>query len=156
MVEKKRNDKGAQMQIGFGMIFSVILIIAFIAFAVYGINKFLCVSKMAQIESFKNDFQNDIDKMWRSTSGSQPVNYVLPKKIKQVCFIDDEYSNMYFYPENYGCQITSDILLKNVDIDKTIASSTARPKKLCIDTSSGKISMVIKKSYNEDLVTITR
>ena len=151
MVEKK-----GEMQIGFGTIFSIFLIIAFIAFAIFGVSKFLCVNKMAQIESFKNDFQNDINKMYKSASGSKSVNYVLPKKIKQVCFTDNEYFNTYFVPEDIGCQITGDIMLKNIDITKTISGSTTRPKKLCIDTASGKITMTIKKSYNEAYVTITK
>ncbi|OQA68884.1 MAG: hypothetical protein BWY36_00129 [Candidatus Diapherotrites archaeon ADurb.Bin253] len=151
MVEKK-----GEMQIGFGMIFSIFLIIAFIAFAIYGVSKFLCVNKMAQIESFKNDFQNDINKMYKSTSGSQSVSYVLPKKIKQVCFIDDEYSNVYFVPKDIGCQIEGEMMIKNIDITKTISDSRTRPKKLCIDAASGKITMVIKKSYNEAYVTITK
>lgn len=144
------------MQIGFGMIFSIFLIIAFLAFAVYGITKFLCINKMAQVESFKNDFQEDINKMYRSTSGSETVSYALPKKIKQVCFTDNEYFNTYFVPEDTGCQIAEDIMLKNIDITKTISGSTTRPKKLCIDTASSKITMVIKKSYNEAYVTITK
>jgi len=149
-------EKKGEMKIGFGMIFSIFLIIAFIAFAIYGVSKFLCVNKMAQIESFRNDFQNDINRAYKSSHISQSVSYTLPKKIKQVCFIDDGYSNVYFVPKDIGCQIEGEMMIKNIDITKTISDSRTRPKKLCIDTASGKITMTIKKSHNEAYVTITK
>lgn len=148
--------KKAQMQISFGMIFSIILIIVFITFAVYGISKFLCLSKVAQVEKFKSDFQADIDKMYISTQGSQDVDYSLPNKIKQVCFVNDNSQNMRFVSSNFNCEISTGGLLKNVDIANTVKSSSANPKELCISTSNGKISMTIKKAYNENLVTITK
>jgi hypothetical protein len=146
-------NKKAQMEMSFGTIFSIILIIAFVAFAVYGIGKFLEVNKLAQVEKFKSDFQVDIDNMWKSTQGSQTLEYILPNKIKQVCFIKDNYENMYFIPSD--TDYTGE-LLKNIDITETIKSSTSVPKKLCIPTSNGKISMTIKKAYNENLVTVTK
>jgi len=147
----KRKGVAGQTQISFGMIFSIILIIFFIAFAIYGITKFLEVNKLAQIEKFKSDFQADINSMWKSTQGSQNVEYLLPKKISQVCFTDTEFENMYFIPSDYDGAI-----LENIDITKIIKNSTSNPKKLCIESSNGKISMTIKKDYNENLVTITK
>jgi len=141
------------MQISFGMIFSVILIILFIAFAVYGISKFLPLSRLAQVESFKSDFQGDIDKVWKGSGSSAPVEYSLPSKIKQVCFVNDEYRNMYFVPLDLDY---NKALLKNVDMIKTVAGSISNPKKLCIPTLDGKIHMTIKKAYNEILVTIAK
>jgi len=138
------------MQISFGMIFSVILIIIFIAFAVYGISKFLGVSRLAQVESFKSDFQGDIDRVWKGSGGSAPVEYSLPNKIKQVCFVNDNY-RMYFTPLDLDYD---GALIKNVDMAKTVAGSQSNPKKLCIPTLDGKIHMTIKKTYNENLVTI--
>lgn len=148
--EIKKNKK-AQMQIGFGVIFSVILIVVFIAFAVYGITKFLDIQKLAQVASFRQDFQNDIDSAWKSTSISQPVTYNVPKNIKQVCFMNNENENMYFVPDKY-----EGALLKNVDMIKTVTSPGSVNRRLCVDVTSGKLSLVIKKSYNEDLVTITK
>jgi len=146
-------NKKAQMQISFGMIFSVILIILFIAFAVYGISKFLGVSRLAQVESFKSDFQGDINKIWGGSGSSALVEYSIPNKIKQVCFVNDEYENMYFVPLDSAYKRA---LIKNIDIVKTTAGSTSNPKKLCIPTSDGKISMTIKNTYNEKPVTITK
>jgi hypothetical protein len=145
------NAKKAQMQIGFGVIFSIILIVIFIAFAIYAIGKFMSIRTMAQIEKFKSDFQGDIDRMWKSTSGSTEVQYYLPNKVKQICFVDNEDENIYFSPPDFKGGI-----LKNVDFTKTLASSRTNPKTLCINTVGGKVSMTIKKSYNEALVTITK
>jgi hypothetical protein len=142
------NKKRGQTQISFGMIFSIILIVVFIAFAIYGITKFLGVQKFAQVEKFKNDFQADINNMWKSTQGSQDVEYFIPKKIEQVCFAEGEFYNMYFIPSDYDGYI-----LKNIDFAKINILSG---KKLCISTLNGKISMTIKKNYNENLVTITK
>jgi hypothetical protein len=146
------NKKG-QTQISFGMIFSIILIVLFIAFAIYGITKFLEVQRYAQIEKFKSDLQGDINKMWGSTySTGQELEYTIPKKIKQVCFTSrDEFENMYFVPLDSGYK---GYTLDNIDITQTVRSLTTG--KLCIDSTEGKISMTIKKAYNEILVTITK
>lgn len=146
----KQNNKG-QMQIGFGMIFSVILIVVFIVFAVYGIIKFMDIQKLAQVESFKQEFQEDINDALKSTSISRPFSYNIPKNIKQVCFRVDSEEDMYFVPSEY-----KGALLKNVDIAKTVTSPGSSNRKLCIDVKSGKFSVVLKKSNNENLVTILK
>jgi type II secretory pathway pseudopilin PulG len=153
------NKKKGQMQIGFGMIFSIVLIIIFIAFAIYAISKFLGIQRFAQVEKFKNDFQEDIEKMWKSSaSQGAPVEYFIPKKIEQVCFFPDrkneltgKMENMYFVPDDF-----SNYSLEYVDMIKTVAGSRTVPKTLCISPVGGKISMTIKKNWNENLVTITK
>ena len=152
MNKKRGINKKGQNQISFGMIFSIILIIVFITFAIFGIKKFLETNSIIQVEKFKSDFQEDVNDMWKSTQGSDTFEYFLPNKIEQVCFHDGEFGNVYFMPEGKYDEDT----LNNIDIAKTIASSPSRPKKLCIDTEGGKISLTIKKAYNENLVTITR
>mgnify|MGYP001430239610 CR=1 FL=1 len=149
--EKNKKNKKAQMQIGFGMIFSVILIVVFIAFAIYGIATFIRIQKMAQVAGFQQDLQNDIDSAWRSTSVSQAYSYNIPKNIQQVCFKRDENENMYFVPDDYD-----GALLKNLDVIKTVTSQGSSNGRLCIDVNSGKLDLMIKKSYNENLVTITK
>jgi hypothetical protein len=154
------NKKRGQSQISFGMIFSILLIIFFIAFAIYGIVKFLEVQRLAQVGKFKIDFQADITTMSQSTQGSQPETYYPPKKIKQVCFATrtnprtgkDE--NMYFMPDD-ASQYDGD-MLNNLNIAKTTAGSTSVPKKLCIDVINGKVSLTLKKEYNENSVTIIK
>ncbi len=141
-------SRKAQMDLSFGTIFSIILIILFIAFAIFGINKFMGVQKLAQVEKFKSDLQTDINNMWKSTQGSQILEYSLPSKITKVCFIDDEFENIYFVPNDFRGGV-----LENIDFDKTIPGNI---NQLCINTNKGKISLTIKKNYGENLITITK
>ena len=59
-------SRSGQLEISFGMIFSIILIIIFIAAGFYAITKLLALQRTIQIESFLKDFQDDVDKMWAS------------------------------------------------------------------------------------------
>ena len=52
--------KRGQFQIAFGMIFSIILIVAFIVVAIIAINTFLGVSCSIETGSFINDLDNEI------------------------------------------------------------------------------------------------
>jgi uncharacterized protein (UPF0333 family) len=83
-----RNSR-AQMQISFGMIFSILLIIVFVVFAFFGIKKFLEVQDKIVVKNFINNLNNDLEKMWKSSRGSQEAIYVFPNKIEEVCFIND-------------------------------------------------------------------
>ena len=141
-------DKKGQMKLSFGMIFSIFLIILFIAFAIYAITKFINLQKTIQIESFSNDLQKDIDSMWTSPKGSQEKTYSLPKKIEAVCFTNDEFGNLMFRSSNF-------IGRENIEhID--ISTITASEEPYCIPTINGKVKLIIFKDFGEDLVTITR
>ncbi|GAH39661.1 unnamed protein product, partial [marine sediment metagenome] len=80
--------KRGQLKLSFGMIFSIILIIIFIAFAFFAVKKFLNIGTSAQIGKFKNDLQSDIDRIWRGSQGSEEQEYFLPSKVKYVCFVN--------------------------------------------------------------------
>ncbi len=141
-----------QMKISFSMIFSVILIIAFIAFAIYSIAKFLSVTRFATIEDFKDKFQNDVNKIWKSQSYNDIEEYSLPKDINQVCFKDDEYENIYFIPNLYEGEF-----IKNIDMEKTLSYSNENPKSLCINSINGKVKIRMKKEiYDKNGVTILK
>ena len=140
--------KRGQTQLSFGTIFSIILIIVFIGFAIFAVRKFLGVQEFAQVEKFKDDLQTDIDKMWRSTQGSQKLDYSLPRKISEVCLINDEFENIYFVPNDFQGG-----LLNNIDFSKTIPANSPR---LCMQNTKGKVTMTIKKNYGENLVIISR
>ena len=138
-----------QMQLSFGMIFSIILIIVFIAFAFYAIKKFLDFQEYSQIISFKEDLQNDIDSMWQSTQGSRPASYTLPRAIEQVCFKAD--SRIFFEPLGSG-QGIDPFSVEHIDIDKVILRAGGRS--YCIENKKGKIKMTIKKDFGDSLVDI--
>jgi hypothetical protein len=163
-------DKRGQMKLSFGMIFSIILILAFLAFTVYAVQKFLGIQRSIQIAAFGDDLQSDIDKMWRGSQGSEIEEYNLPKQIKKVCFVDFEksakgadgllygdlkmayfgYENMIFYPVGSGEGLDAKEIL-HIDLEKI----TAADNPLCLD-NDGKVKMTISMSPGDALVTITK
>jgi len=158
----KKRDKSGQMEMSFGMIFTIISVIIFIAFAVYAISIFLNSQKSIQAESFANELQNDIDKMWQG-SGQQEKTYSVPGKIEYVCFInfnspadnmEEIYSklklfsdegNLFFYPHDYeGKEI------QHIDLQKT----TVQKNPLCIQNNNG-VKITIKKDFGDALITVS-
>jgi hypothetical protein len=167
---KAAAGKKGQVKMSFGMIFSIILIVVFIAFAIYAISKFLDIQGSVNVGQFKEYLQSDIDSMWKSTQGSQEAEYSLPKKISYVCFVDyssaktgskkdlyDEFKilysgdeNLFFYPIGSGGG-TDSMVIEHIDTGKITGSENP----FCLNNSNGKISMTIKKGTSEALVTIT-
>ena len=141
------NERG-QIKLSFGMIFSIFLIIIFIAFAVYAISKFINLQKTIQIESFVENLQSNVDDMWNSPRGSQEEIYSLPDKIDAVCFTDNVFNNLMFR--------SSEILEENNIRHLDIATITSGEDPYCIPNIDGKVKLIISKDFGEDLVTITR
>ena len=166
----KRMKNKAQMQLSFGMIFSIILIIVFIAFAVYAIMKFLDLQEGVQVGQFFNDLQNDVDKMWKAGQGSTEKTYRLPSEVEYICladfnspkkgdnliYYDDlkmafyEFENLIFYP--LGSAGVDSYNLKHVNL--TGITNTENP--LCIPNVNGKVKQNIGMNPGNSLVTITR
>jgi hypothetical protein len=145
-----KNRKG-QMNLSFGMIFSIILIIAFIVFSFYAIRKFLEFQDTITIEKFGDNLQADIDSMWRSSGGSQEVEYNLPGKITAVCFKEGtEYNpeNLYFESE----RIFVGKKINHIDIIATLNGKNS----ICFENTNGKVSMILKKDFSDVLVTISK
>lgn len=132
--------KSGEMKLSFGMIFSIFLIIVFLAFAFYVIPKFLDLQENITTKKFIDDFQNDVDKMWKSTQGSQEIEYSVPSGIEKICFRDSE---LYFKPIGVG---------GNSDYTKIEHLDVADD--FCVKSSDGRIKMTIKKDFNEVLVRI--
>jgi len=144
----KKRGGGGQLEISFGMIFSIILIIIFLAFGFYAITKFIGLQNSIQIENFLRDFQNDVDGMWKSNQGSQNLVYSLPNQIISVCFKNDEFQNLQFTSSG----IIKGKMIEHIDIAKT----TKDESPLCIQKIKGKISLTIVKEYGETLVSVER
>lgn len=83
MFEKRR--KG-QIQISFGMIFSIIIVIATVAVAFYVINYFLNVSSCTKIGTFWKSLNDEVDKAWNSDITETLFKGQLPSGITQICF----------------------------------------------------------------------
>ena len=153
-----KNKKGA-MELSFGMLFSIFLIIIFIAFAIYGIGKFLGLQKDIQTKTFVNDLQFDIDKLWKS-QGSQPVTYSLPANVEKVCFSEDDFGptgvssgvkdiNM----EIRGEKLIGDYNVKHAKISEDFSKGSGGN---CVSVENGKIKLQLEKDYGENLVTINK
>lgn len=138
--------KRGQMQISFGMIFSIILIIAFLALAFYGIKTFLELQNKAKIADFKDKFQADVSEAWSSSIYSDASEYSLPGKIDAVC-ITDSSENVFLKPE------TAYPSLSFITIDH-IDTFNLPKDPYCIEKIDGKISVLIKKDSGDNLVTI--
>jgi uncharacterized protein (UPF0333 family) len=143
-----KNRRG-QMNLSFGMIFSIILIIVFLAFGFYAIKKFIEMQETIQIQQFMKDVQDDIDKIWRSNGeNTQEVDYVLPKKITFACFQNDEFENLKFVSK----QIIHGKMIEHLDIVGTINNA----RELCIENIKGKVAFKLAKDDGEVLVRIEK
>ncbi len=152
-----RGKKG-ELNLSFGMIFSIILIIAFLIFAFYAIRTFLGVQNIAKVADFRENLQSDIDVLWRSSQGTQNVSYSLPGDVEKVCFKDDKYENLIFFPEDAAAGLEPK-LMEHIDLSRIVSSENApleNRNMFCINNVNGKIKMTMKKSYDENLVMITR
>jgi len=138
------HSKRAQMKISFGMIFSIILIIVFLAFAFWGIKKFLGIQEETMVLQFKSDLQDNIDKLWEGPQGQQTLEYKLPKKIEGVCLKEDDYENLYFEPKGKFIGTT----IEHIDWDNT--------GELCFEDKEGIVEITLTKDFGETLVTISR
>lgn len=166
-----RSQRKGQMNLSFGMIFSIILIVVFIVFAFYAIGKFLDIQKTAKTGQFVENLEADVDKMWKSSQGSQETEYSLSSSIDYVCFADFESSktglkqnfyddlrmvhfnneNLFFYPVGSAGGIDS-TKIDNIDLTEI----TKKENPYCIPNTAGKIKLTIKKDIDDALVTITR
>lgn len=168
---KNRGEKAGQMHISFGMIFSIILIIAFLAFAIYGIMWMLDTQKIAKVGTFMENFQSDVDSLWRGTYGTQTHEYPLPKEIEYVCLrsVNEYQEDLFFYPREHGINIQT-VNISHLDLDKTISAQNkainplgrefydeySEDRALCIKNNDEKIVITITKNYGEKAVTVSR
>lgn len=145
MKKSVRNLKG-ELNLSFGMIFSIILIIAFIAFAFYAIQKFLNLQTTIKVNQFKEDLQEDIDRVWKSSQENFEGEYSLPKNIEAVCFENDDYENMKFQSEKFF----ESQKINHIDIAETLKGEDS----VCFENFEGKVSITLKKDYDDALVTL--
>lgn len=136
-------EKRGQLKLSFGMIFGIILMIIFIAFAIYGASKFLNMNKNVQVESFKKDLQTDVNNLWR-LGGSDSYTYYLPKKVIKVCFDGkDEYNNLR-------------IVYEKAELNGNIEHLNLGTQPICIPLENGKLQLILKKDLGENLVSVKK
>ncbi len=79
-------NKRGTIELSFGMIFSIIIMVAIIGVAVYAISVFLDIGKTSQLGLFHQQFQETIDEVWASSITNKISSFSLPMSIELVCF----------------------------------------------------------------------
>lgn len=162
--------KRGQIQVSFGMIFSIILMVAFIATAIYIIYIFLGMQKNVETGMFIRDLQSGIREVWVEYGGIQNrvLEIRLDKKVEYVCFYNStagdnsgQFSeqlnqikrrsiihdnNLYFLPP----ESTDGYSVKIDYVNMSALSSNP----YCI-ANDGKVRIILNKEMRENLVRIS-
>ncbi len=160
--------KRGQVQLSFGMIFSIIIIIATLAVAGYIIVKFLNIGTEVSCGLYFNDLQEEIDRAYFAQGEIQDVfNEKIPDGINSVCFgnssqqlIDrndeekfDEFqfyskpgNNMFFWPRSVCNNREFSYSLEHINADGFF----------CISVSNEKAGIKISKGKFDAFVKLTR
>lgn len=158
-------EKKGQIQISFGMIFSIIVIIATVAVAFYVITFFLNMNSCNKIASYWVTLNSEVDKMWNSDGGQKLLTLELPSRIDKVCFGNftqmptpedkavfleiETYGrsgrNAYLYPPGSACD-NAFYGLKHAATDKFF----------CVPVKSGKASVRVSKTSSEALAKLSK
>ncbi|MBU2612803.1 MAG: hypothetical protein KKB62_03725 [Nanoarchaeota archaeon] len=135
-------SKGAQMKLSFGMIFSIILIIIFLAFAFYAIQQFFSFQGQVTTSKFYDSLRKDVDEVWKASQASKAVGYLVPSGVSQVCFNDDSFENVVLYKERSSVGQYVD----HLEITQSI----------CITAVDGRVKFLLVKNYSDALVKVER
>lgn len=157
--------KRAQIQMSFGVIFSIIIIAATLGIAGYVILKVWNAGNDAGCKLFYSDLQKKIDEAWNQDGGSSYVfSGSASSESEKVCFgytnqtfaeLDkaahekiEEYSsksvNLFFYPIASCGDSSFSYNLKHIKTDKFF----------CVDIQNGKASVKIAKGTFDALVKL--
>tara|TARA_Y100000034_G_C6899961_1_gene415836 strand:- start:1950 stop:2444 length:495 start_codon:yes stop_codon:yes gene_type:complete len=152
----------------FGMIFSIIVIIAIIGVAFYVITFFLDLGNCSEIGFFYDDLQEEVDRAWQGGASQDVFSKALPSGISHVCFGDlntagllgkdeeirDElfYSvrddmNVYMYPSRKAC----DGDLAYYDLEHVSLEGF-----FCVEPLNGKVEVKISKEVTDALVKVEK
>lgn len=158
-----RSCRKGDFNLSFGMIFSIILIIAVIAVAFYVIGQFLGLKNCTEISLFLDDFDKSVDRVWKSEIARTTFSASLPSGIESVCFgnlslpgsgIEYETlkkysrsnSNLFLYPPEKACEIKY-TTIEHLSLESLQGFT-------CFDKVSGKVSIVLEKNTGEALVRV--
>jgi hypothetical protein len=151
-VENKRGE----LNLSFGMIFSIILIVVFLAFGFFGIKQFLKMQTEIQVNLFLDDFQQDVTELYNSEQGTDLPNmeYTLPTYVTKVCFEDSEFGNLRFVVDNSKglSKPLSRENIQHINIAKTLNGADY----LCFDNVKGRITFLLSLEEGETLVTVKK
>lgn len=161
-----KRGKKAQMKLSFGMIFSIILIVFFLAFGFFAIKMFIGTSDKAQLSKFIDSFQTDVTNLWKAPQGSQQIDYDLPNEIQEVCIADNTEENLIFLPEE--SEKLPPVIIEHLNVPWITAVANDPESRLledrlgnqfrasCFSNERGKLTLKIEKNFGEDLVRVVR
>ena len=160
------NKKG-QIQISFGMIFSIIIVIATVAVGFYVINYFLDMSSCTKTSLFLDSLTNEVDKAWTGDKTQTVFKGNLPSGITYVCFGNLSASsggdagtdkmllelkdygasdkNLFIYPPKKACE-QAFYDLKHARFDNFF----------CVPVKSGEVNVKLLKTSTEALVSLNK
>jgi hypothetical protein len=157
-----------QIQISFGMIFSIILVIATIAVGFYVINHFLNLSSCTKVGLFWNSLTDEVDKAWNSDMTQTIFKGDVPSGIGYICFgnfsltpennvvtrnifselkeFGEDNKNSFMYPPKKACELAF-YDLKHARFDSFF----------CVQAKSGVVNIKLSfKSSTNALVTLSK
>jgi hypothetical protein len=157
--------KKGQFQLSFGMIFSIIIIIAIVVVAFYVISYFLNLGRCAQIGAFYDDLNGEVNKAWAQDFVQETYRGSLPSKVRKVCFgainqtfdgFEEEHSdlirpyrrsknNVFVYPNSAACDRQSGAYyLEHAQSDRFF----------CVQVREGEARVRLTKDVFEALVNL--
>tara|TARA_Y100000310_G_scaffold343518_1_gene451574 strand:- start:2599 stop:3105 length:507 start_codon:yes stop_codon:yes gene_type:complete len=165
-------EKRGALSLSFGMIFSILMIVAILGIAFFAISHFLNLQKCTTTTLFHQDFQNKINSAWSAEIVSEEFSLSLPSRIKLVCFGDlenpgtltgetkkayeelekystlkqQEESNLFLHPQEKSCDMGY-VRVSHIDLSEL-------DKFTCFETRDGKIKLEIEKGSEDALVKI--
>lgn len=167
---KRPNKKGQEtLGIGFGVIFSIILIVFIVVVGIIVIKAFLDSKKCIELGQFDDRFDTFITRTWNSQSYKGQFKGILPGNIDYVCFAnlsnsitgkfeDEGYdislyegrkANTFFYPTNKACEMPF-VQIDHLDL----ARITQRNNPNCVPVVKGKITLEIDKGLKDRFVNV--
>lgn len=173
-MKKENSSKKAQSGVfgmPFSVLFSIFLIIFFIATAFIAIRFFLRFQSDSQIGFFLSDLQDEIDDAWEAQSSSKSYDGFLPTKVTHICFINIT-SDLYLadaveqdvYEEvQFSGMLVNEINFVLWPLNKMGSIRSAQIDHIvlpeenpyCIETENQKASVKIQKNMDEALVRVS-
>ena len=93
-------DSRGQMQLPFGMIFSVFLIVVFVVVAIIAITVFLDLGENAEAGGFTKELSKEVTRLWRADYGEEYIfEGKLSSKVDYVCFYNSSAASFGFYSD---------------------------------------------------------
>ena len=165
------------IELSFGMIFSIIIIIAIVGVATYAIVYFLDLGKLTELSLFHQKFQETIDDVWGSSITDKVVSFTLPAGIKLVCFgnlssnswnpaYEEEYEHFKEYSSSFERERTNRFIYPTNEagefsfkkVSKIYLSELGQPHTdfECFEVSDRKIKVRLKKDTFDALVKVKK